>query len=317
LMAPTGVEKTRVAGYYPAPATEGLELAQAVASRSDGKQRMPIEEEENTMRHVATDDKRVLEQLRMGASAPGGISEAGSGEEADLGGLQSGPGPSAPRVEVDELGFERHGDLEVMRDVRGAGVEGLVEPPRPPLQRSLRTFGEFGLSEPNGRLSYTSDFAGPTSFELSTGAPAPSAPPGLAALPPVSAPSAPPMTDVEAHSYLVPSAPPLADDLVPSDDDDLYGDPPASTLSGPMIPGAPSPAPGESQLDARPEGRDDSLAAVSEGAHGDAEEQGNDHRGGEEEPGPEVVEENLRGMGLEVGPPVPSGPVRFLPKYEP
>lgn len=100
----TGAEKTRAPGYYPAPTTVESEVALAVASRSDGKQRMrvpdiPIEEEADRSRmgHVATDDKRVLEQLRLGASAP----------PVQLDSLGDTDGPSAPDVHVDEQGFEQ------------------------------------------------------------------------------------------------------------------------------------------------------------------------------------------------------------------
>jgi hypothetical protein len=98
----TGVEKTTAPGYYPAPATHDSELALAVASRSDGKQRMDApppseeEEEDRRVRHIATDDKGVLERMRLGGSAP---PAAGHGAE---------DGPSAPIVEVDEQGFEAH-----------------------------------------------------------------------------------------------------------------------------------------------------------------------------------------------------------------
>jgi hypothetical protein len=101
------VEKTTAPGYYPAPATEDSEVALAVASRSDGKQRMDVappdeeEEERDRIRHIATDDKGVLERMRLGGSAPQQSATPSA----------PGVGPSAPIVEVDEEGFESHDPL--------------------------------------------------------------------------------------------------------------------------------------------------------------------------------------------------------------
>ncbi|ORY25851.1 hypothetical protein BCR39DRAFT_278855 [Naematelia encephala] len=132
-------EKTTAPGYYPAPATEESELALAVASRSDGKQRMPASELENDqetavhMRHIATDDKLVLEQMRLGASEPPRVSPTDESGES---------GPSAPHVEVDEQGFERV-DVEHLTTRSAAAEPSLVHPdiPAPPplvTQRSFR-----------------------------------------------------------------------------------------------------------------------------------------------------------------------------------
>ena len=95
------MEKTHTSGYYPAPATEDSEAAMAVVARIDGKARMlvPDEGEDKEVlrtRHIATDDKTVLEQLRLGASAPPALSLEGTLAEDS---------PSAPDVEVDEHGF--------------------------------------------------------------------------------------------------------------------------------------------------------------------------------------------------------------------
>lgn len=107
----SGPEKTQAPGYYPAPATEDGEVALAIASRSDGKARMidppdvetcPVAERDQQTRHIATDDKRVLEQMRLGASAPPNSSRT---EETDDQ-ATSLTGPSAPTVEIDQDGFE-------------------------------------------------------------------------------------------------------------------------------------------------------------------------------------------------------------------
>ena len=121
-------------------------MALAVASRAEGKQRVMDPEADAAIRaqaqahpqlgddegegvlqrgHVATDDKRVLEQMRLAASAPparayspgdnGGVHAIGptdgeeAGEEAVRGiGYGSGgeQGPSAPYIETDQDGFE-------------------------------------------------------------------------------------------------------------------------------------------------------------------------------------------------------------------
>lgn len=136
-------EKTRAPGYYPAPATAESEAALAVVSRAEGKSRMVVHdydygrepEDEDRVRHIATDDKRVLERMRMGGSQPPG---AGAGAEAETASLAPSPipsqpprlespidgtsraghagheqGPSAPHVDLDDDGFERH-DLEAL-----------------------------------------------------------------------------------------------------------------------------------------------------------------------------------------------------------
>ncbi|KAK4684559.1 hypothetical protein P7C73_g5613, partial [Tremellales sp. Uapishka_1] len=130
------IEKTRVQGHYPAPTTEEAEVAEAISSRSDGKQRIvdcaPVGTS-GRMRHVATDDKRVLEQVRLGASAPT-VAEAFEG-------------PSAPSVELDEEGFERdeagaEAERQSQEHERPVGLEIAIPPPTAPIQRSLRIFEE-------------------------------------------------------------------------------------------------------------------------------------------------------------------------------
>jgi hypothetical protein len=175
------VEKTTAPGYYPAPATEDSEVALAVASRSDGKQRMdappPDEEEEQRVRHIATDDKHVLERMRLGGSAP-------PRHEADE------DGPSAPIVQVDEQGFELHNhdeehDTRELAPVVGESSSSLPAPPQRPIHR---VYSEADLAE---------TMKGDESHLL------PSAPP---AHEDHLVPSAPP----PAHEdHLVPSAPPF------------------------------------------------------------------------------------------------------------
>ncbi|WWC87667.1 uncharacterized protein L201_002558 [Kwoniella dendrophila CBS 6074] len=112
----SGTEKTQAPGYYPAPATEDGEIALAVVSRSEGKSRLieppsttsedeEEQREEERIRHIATDDKRVLERLRLGASAP----PVTRSEQPQPGERDSdiGEGPSAPTVQVDHEGFEQ------------------------------------------------------------------------------------------------------------------------------------------------------------------------------------------------------------------
>jgi hypothetical protein len=182
------VEKTTAPGYYPAPATEDSEVALAVASRSDGKQRMdappPDEEEEQRVRHIATDDKHVLERMRLGGSAP---PQHGTAED----------GPSAPIVEVDDQGFELHNheqehDPRELAPVVGESSSSL---PAPPQRLMHRVYSEADLAE---------------SMEIDESHLLPSAPPP--AHEDHLVPSAPP----PAHEdHLVPSAPPF----IPEEDD--------------------------------------------------------------------------------------------------
>ena len=167
------VEKTTAPGYYPAPATEDSEVALAVASRSDGKQRMdappPDEEEEQRVRHIATDDKLVLERMRLGGSAP---PQQGIDED----------GPSAPTVEVDQEGFELHDhhDEHVHDPTDLAPVVGESSSssslPAPPQRQMHRVYSEADLAETGIDESHLLPSAPPPAHEDHL---APSAPPFL------------------------------------------------------------------------------------------------------------------------------------------
>lgn len=191
-------EKVAAAGYYPAPATVDAEAAQAVAHRADAKAPIvvpPDEEErrEQAMRHVATDDKRELERLRHGASAP-------PVTRVD----DDGAGPSAPSFDVDESGFETL-PLEAGEDgpsapplARPSAPPGLPAPPQRTQQRSLP--GDDGVDD---------------TLHLLPSAPPVEASDSLPSAPPLemegSAPSAPSLPDIEHEDEQGhhPSAPPL------------------------------------------------------------------------------------------------------------
>ncbi|TYJ54642.1 hypothetical protein B9479_004676 [Cryptococcus floricola] len=185
---PTHVEKTQAPGYYPAPATEDGERALAVASRSDGKGRVVDvdqdqaevsgdDREESRRAHVATDDKWVLERLRMGASAPPAAQEADE------------RGPSAPEVMLDEQGFEIPAVLDEGDDLYDQPSQPSTAFPAPPmLSRRLAQFHNLDGPSPS----------------------APSAPPTESS---PEIPSAPPALDGEIES-LAPSAPPMEDEQV-------------------------------------------------------------------------------------------------------
>jgi hypothetical protein len=148
------VEKMTAPGYYPAPATEDSEVALAVASRSDGKQRMDVpppddEEEEQRVRHIATDDKLLLERMRLGGSAPpqhGVVDDNGSVPTAEV-----DAGPSAPTVEVDDQGFELHdheNDHDPTELAPEIGESSSSELPAPPRQRPVhRVYSQADLAE--------------------------------------------------------------------------------------------------------------------------------------------------------------------------
>ena len=218
--SPTIVEKTNAPGYYPAPANEEAEVALAVASRSDGKQRMEVptseeEEEETRVRHIATDDKQVLERMRMGGSAPPQrlISGATAIDELGDAGEGEGQGPSAPGVEVDAEGFERHDPCLLLappittEDESGSSSSSSAQQqyPRPPPQRP-------GMSY---RLYSQDDLA--ASLGVDERHLLPSAPP-------------------PAHpDHLVPSAPPFLD-TVPGEEGDVGVDGPTPTALAPSAP---------------------------------------------------------------------------------
>ena len=182
---PGTTDKTRAPGYYPAPVTDNFEISLAVASRSDGKPYIPLlvadekAEETAKMRSVATDDKRILELLRRGASAP--PMRAPDGEPAE-------DGPSAPHIDLDEHGFERP-------------TENIGGPPVPssPSRLPLDASNHRDLPAPPRVIAHRSFHSIPSDSstyldpfdELHL---LPSAPPNAAA---GDAPSAPPMTDEE------------------------------------------------------------------------------------------------------------------------
>ncbi|KAL1409526.1 hypothetical protein Q8F55_003510 [Vanrija albida] len=198
-------EKVAAAGYYPAPATADAEAAQAVAHRADAKAPIvvpPDEEErrEQAMRHVATDDKRELDRLRHGASAP----PVTRVDDDDA-------GPSAPSFGVDETGFET------------LPLEEEDGPSAPPPQPSTPS----GLPAPPQRTqqrSLPADDVGDDTSHLLPSAPPVEAPDRLPSAPPLeiepSAPSAPPLPDLDEESEEGhgPSAPPLEPD--PDDHDE-------------------------------------------------------------------------------------------------
>ncbi|WVQ94475.1 hypothetical protein IAU59_001554 [Kwoniella sp. CBS 9459] len=209
---PSGAEKTQAPGYYPAPATADGEVALAVASRSDGKARLidpapeedEVTEDRDRVRHIATDDKRVLEQLRLGASAP-----PVAGQEPSL--PTSGDGPSAPAVQVDSDGFEQleEGDLSLQAILDHAGPSApppSLPPPGPdiagdsllpPPPKLKQRFSAPGHDRPS--LPHTTS---PSAFDDSH-----------------LLPSAPPMPTSTDDSGLSPSAPPMLED----DNDQVEG----------------------------------------------------------------------------------------------
>lgn len=193
-------EKTQAPGYYPAPATEDGEIALAVASRSDGKARLveppAVSQEEDShlrMGHIATDDKRVLEILRMGGSAPPPVQ------------TEVEEGPTAPVVDVDDAGFEIIPTIpeedEGARTSRESERERLAFPPPPQLSARLAQFHNLDSPAPSAP-PITSPSAPDHQYTM------PSAPPLEV---PDAEPSAPPLAlDEELGG---PSAPPLGSDV--------------------------------------------------------------------------------------------------------
>lgn len=236
---PTAAEKTNAPGYYPAPATEDSEVALAVASRSDGKQRMDapppptVEEaaEENRIRHIATDDKRVLERMRMGGSAPpvragfGAVGAEEDGQEQEQ--EQDQDGPSAPTVEIDEEGFERHNPALDIQDppprAMADEAEGSSSLPRPPPQRPSMSYRLYSQDDLASSLGIAPDMhieGDGDDRHLLPSAPPPAHPDHLA-------PSAPPMLDDDDEAYVAdgpeasaPSAP--AFDMGQDEDQDQH-----------------------------------------------------------------------------------------------
>ncbi|ORX36343.1 hypothetical protein BD324DRAFT_609014 [Kockovaella imperatae] len=196
---PRGTDKVGAPGYYPAPTTPESEAALAAVQRSEGKTALPRpssplaferEQQSSSMAHVATDDKRVLERMRLGGSAPSAPAMEGVTEA----------GPSAPVVEVDAEGFEA---VDLAQDVGSSSaskpsrpVPGhLPEPPRP-VRHSLIPENPLARHDSLHLL--------------------PSAPPATAGEDDSMGPSAPPMEEEES---VPPSAPPIN---LNNDDEDLY-----------------------------------------------------------------------------------------------
>ena len=186
------------ATYYPAPTTLEAEQALAVALAAESGQPSMSgaghEEEDSTTAHVATDDKQLLERLRVRGSRPPTANQPGD--------VQPGV-PTAPVVEVDEDGFER---LDVGPSSSAVPEEEDVAqsssamplPPRPTVQRSLLALGSTSPMSPSAPHQPFSPVS-------------------------PSAPSAPPP---EESDVIAPSAPVL-DEPETDDDDDLeYSSPP-------------------------------------------------------------------------------------------
>ena len=213
------LEKRPMAGVgyddcFPAPTTEEQEEAVNIAYNrnlsvapgesstiSAGERSVAVEPiAAGAAGHVATDDKQVLERLRLAGSAPPPMDESGVRADIDrpLGSAEIEHG-TAPALPVDEDGFETLEDL-LPPDAGDTG-EGqravLPLPPAPIAQRSL---------------AYTQ----------------PSAPPVMSSPVIASAPSAP-YDDEPEGTAAVPSAPPL--DLDRSEPDVDRPEPMAPPLS--------------------------------------------------------------------------------------
>ncbi|WVQ73844.1 hypothetical protein IAR50_003425 [Cryptococcus sp. DSM 104548] len=299
---PAHVEKTQAPGYYPAPATEDAERALAVASRSDGKARVVEVDEEvpevsgedredSSRAHVATDDKRVLERLRLGASEPPASQET---EER---------GPSAPEVVLDEQGFEipaLHDEDDDLYEQPSQPLPETILPAPPLLSRRLAQFHNLDGLGPSA----------PSAPRTEPSREIPSAPPALEVEIESSAPSAPPMDEDELPEiHSVPSAPPLIEeddgghDLSPesSNSDSTIS---ASTVSQDSSMSIPPSPPTESRQ--QEEARSQTEIASASGI------------GTEREVGEEVERRERDGVSHSVTS-SRSGSVRgvFLPRYEP
>ena len=170
---PAVSEKTTAPGYYPAPTTEESESALLVAAQSDGKMPLPEASPDRTMAHIATDDKRLLERMRMGVSAPPARLRSFEDEQA---------GPSAPPVDVDEDGFERC-DASPTAPKNDNDPDGSGDLPRPPRRLQYR-----GISHEAQDDTILRSSSSPQSDAAVS-----SAPPRLADE--IISPSAPPMED--------------------------------------------------------------------------------------------------------------------------
>lgn len=143
--------------FYPAPASADQEEAQAIAYG-----RQPLQEAVGSSgihseggvsppppptavgAHIATDDKHVLERLRVAASQPAWAANHSVTE-------MDGEGPSAPVLDVDDDGFERlEVDGTVDQVIPDAPTSSaLPAPPRPLVYTSLPI---SGTSEPTSSV---------------------------------------------------------------------------------------------------------------------------------------------------------------------
>lgn len=226
---------------YPAPATADQEEAQAVAYgrryevEGDGgagstSHAMAYDAGSSSLvpaalplgAHIATDDKHVLERLRVAASDPGLLQPS-----ANLpGDVSEDLGPSAPALDVDDDGFERFetGNNDAWETAPAGGASSstpstLPAPPKPLVYTSLSATRQPGGSEPYPRGSAPEADTGDAPLHLL--ASAPDAPPSIGTAPAgiTAMASAPAFDDLEDESAPVPpSAPPMsAED---NDDDD-------------------------------------------------------------------------------------------------
>lgn len=128
------------ATYYPAPTTMEAEQALAVAQAADSGHATEALTGDEVTAHVATDDKQLLERLRVRGSAPP-VSSSVPGD-----GLAT-----APTVEVDEDGYERYnaheGSSEPPQEPIAQPSSSIPLPPRPTVQRSLQNFSPVSPAE--------------------------------------------------------------------------------------------------------------------------------------------------------------------------
>lgn len=183
-------EKSGRPGYYPAPTTIEQEEAVAVAS---GSGQVQDTEETVTSGHVATDDKRVLQQLMQNSSSAPLVEHLDQSVS------------TAPVLDVDEDGFERIPGDEGTQSNADAGsatrrmAPGLPAPPRPVYQCSAPHISMIPAMEA---------FHTPAETPLDLLA---SEPQWTRIHADASAPSAPDFDDEEEDDAERPSAPPLDD----------------------------------------------------------------------------------------------------------
>ncbi|OCF34647.1 hypothetical protein I316_03689 [Kwoniella heveanensis BCC8398] len=305
---PSGAEKIQAPGYYPAPATADGEVALAIASRSDGKARLvdPAPEDEredrDRIRHIATDDKRVLEQLRLGASAP---PEAGHGQAQFT---ISEDGPSAPAVQVDAEGFEQP-------EVDDLTLQAILDHAGPTIPPPASTLAGDSLLPPPPKLKQR--FCGPSSqsFDPSLAPQAISSSPAFDDIHLL--PSAPPMAISSGGTNLIPSAPPMLED-------DGDGESQADAADGNL-----SPTPSAPVFEIGGDDSDSLLAGSLDGSGGSSNEQQQEvladrdedltdgHNSHSHTSLPANEENRNTGSGVISRSDSGSGPTLFLPRYEP